>query len=173
VCGWASFITPNGFSWPVLAVISFAMLFNVFTQELLLCGFIFQTIRSRTTVMTAVIISAILFSSYHAPAFKGEWLPMVNVFGAGIIFCLAYILTNNLWFPIAIHFAWDVLVNPVLGMTESGLKNLGGGWTMVILNGPSFMVGGAFGVEGGFIVTMTIVMMILFMFLILRKRILT
>jgi uncharacterized protein len=173
ICGWASFLAPVGFSWPILGLISISMLLNVFTQEMLLCGFIFQTIRSKSNVMTAVIISAILFSSYHAPAFRGEWLPAVNVFGAGILFCLAYMLTNNLWFPIAMHFAWDVLMGPVLGLTESGLSNLGGGWKLFVLDGPSFMVGGTFGVEGGFIVTMTIVMMIVLVNIFRRKKFLT
>ncbi len=154
VFGFAYFTAPVEFSWFVLMISSIAMLFNVVTQELLLCGFIFQTIRKESNTFIAVVVSAILFASYHAGAFKGAFLPIVNVFAAGILFCLAFVITKNLWFPIFIHFAWDVLLGPVLGLTESG-KNLGGGWKMFELKGNSLFTGGQFGLEGGLIATFT------------------
>ena len=147
-------VAPVGFSWYVLIVSSVSMLINVFVQELLLCGFILQTILKYSNTIIAVLLSSLLFSGYHAGAFKGEMLPVLNVFAAGIVFCLAYVITNNLWFPIFIHFAWDVLLGPVLGLVESG-KNLGGGWKMLQLKGPSIFTGGQFGLEGGLIVTFT------------------
>ena len=169
--GWATPIVPIGFAWPVLAGAAIAMLFNVLTQELLLCGFIFQTIRRQSNTVIAVVVSAILFASLHAGAFKGEWLPVINVFTAGMLFCLAYIITGNLWFPISIHFAWDVLLGPVLGLTESGISDLGGGWKMFVVNGPPLFTGGAFGLEGGFIVTLTVCASIVLMYLSQRQKI--
>ena len=171
--GWASFIVPIGFAWPILVGAAIAMLFNVLTQELLLCGFIFQTIRRQSNIVIAIVVSSILFVSLHAGAFKGEWLPVVNVFAAGLLFCLAYIITGNLWFPISIHFAWDVLLGPVLGLTESGKSNLGGGWKMFVVNGPPLFTGGTFGLEGGFIVTLTVFVGIVLMYLFQRQKIRT
>jgi len=171
--GWASLSDPIGFSWSILGGASLAMLFNNFTQELLLCGFILQTIRDKSNVITAMVVSAILFSGYHAGAFKGEWLAAINVFAAGMVFCLAYIMTGNLWFPISIHFAWDVLMGPVLGLSESGIRNVGGNWKMVVINGPQLFIGGAFGLEGGFIVTLTAFITILLMVLYKSQKIQT
>jgi hypothetical protein len=167
---WVMPVSPTGFSWLVLTGSAIAMLFNVFAQELLLCGFIFQTIRNRSNVIIAVVISAALFSTYHAGAFKGEWLPVVNVFIAGILFCLAYIISGNLWFPIGIHFTWDVLLGPVLGLTESGKIGLGGGWKMFVVNNPNLYTGGSFGLEGGLIVTLTTVTIIVFICFLNRKK---
>ncbi len=162
--GWVLPLAPIGFSWSVLMGTSIAMLFNVFTQELLLCGFIFQTIQSKSNVIIAIIVSSILFSSYHAGAFNGGWLPVVNVFAAGLLFCLAYVVTGKLWFPISIHFVWNVLFGPVLGLTESGISNLGYGWKLFIIKGPSLFTGGTFGLEGGLIVTLTAFSIIAWMF---------
>ena len=164
--GWASPVEPIGFSWSILTGSIIAMLLNVITQELLLCGFIFQTIRSRSNVITAIIISALLFSGYHFGAFNGNWLPALNVFGAGVLFCVAYVITGKLWFPIAIHLTWDVLLGPVLGLTESGKSDLGGSWKMFTINGPSLFTGGNFGLEGGLIVTITttIILVIIYYF---------
>lgn len=170
ILGWAFLKLPIGFAWPVLIGAAIAMLFNVLTQELLLCGFIFQTIRDKSNVIIAIIVSSILFSGYHAGAFKGEWLLVVNVFGAGLLFCLAYVTTKNLWLPISLHFTWNVLLGPVLGLTESGKNNLGGNWKMVVVKGPQLITGGEFGLEGGLIVTITVFLMIFFIYHFLARR---
>lgn len=171
--GWASPVVPIGFAWPALVGAAIAMLFNVVAQELLLCGFIFQTIRRQSNVVIAIGVSAVLFAGYHAGAFHGEWLPVVNVFAAGLLFCLAYVITNNLWLPISIHFAWDVLLGPVLGLTESGNSGLGGGWKMFDVKGPAIFTGGTFGLEGGLIVTLTVSIFIASMYLFQRQKIRT
>jgi hypothetical protein len=140
------------------------MFLNVIAQELLLCGFIFQTIRYRSNTVTAILVSSILFAGYHAGAFQGDWLPAVNVFAAGFLFCLAYITTRSLWLPIFMHFTWDVLVGPLLGLTESGRSDLGNGWKMIIVKGPQLFIGGKFGLEGGLIVTLTVFSIIILMY---------
>jgi hypothetical protein len=132
-----------------------ALFFNTLTQQLLLCGYIFQTIRARSSFTVALLVSAALFSALHAGAFLGAWLPIVNVFGAGALFCLAYGITGNLWFPIGIHFAWNSLLGPVLGLTVSGTDQLGVGWRVFQVEGPALFSGGAFGLEGGLVVTIT------------------
>jgi uncharacterized protein len=171
ISGWALPTQIIGFSWSLLAGTALSMLLNVIAQELLLCGFIFQTIRRHSNTMISIVVSAILFSGYHAGAFKGEWLPAINVFAAGVLFCLAYITTESLWFPIFIHYTWDVLVGPLLGLTESGRSDLGAGWKMIEINGPSLFTGGRFGLEGGLIVTLTVFSVIIFLYNYRRKKI--
>jgi uncharacterized protein len=80
------------------------------------------------------------------------------------LFCLAYIKTGSLWFPIFIHFAWDVAVGPLFGLTESGRADLGAGWKMLKINGPELFTGGKFGFEGGLIVTFTAAIVIVFIY---------
>ena len=171
ILGWAFPIQPIGFTWSFLVGATISMFFNVIAQELLLCGFIFQTIRRHTNAIIAIIASSILFAGYHAGAFKGEWLPMVNVFAAGLLFCLAYIIAGSLWFPIFIHFTWDALLGPVLGLTESGRSDLGAGWKMFVVNGPPLFTGGKFGLEGGLVVTLTAFITIILMYSFRRKNI--
>ena len=171
IFGWVLSIQPIGFSWSVLIGAAISMFFNVIAQELLLCGFIFQTIRRESNAIIAIIVSSALFAGYHAGAFQGEWLPVVNVFSAGLLFCLAYFITGSLWFPIFIHYTWDVLLGPVFGLTESGRSDLGAGWKMIIVNGPPIFTGGKFGLEGGLIVTLTIITIIIFIYYFRRQNI--
>jgi membrane protease YdiL (CAAX protease family) len=165
VFGWASPVSPIGFNWSVFAGTAISMFFNVIAQELLLCGFILQTIRRESNALAAILVSSILFAGYHAGAYKSEWLPMINVFAAGLLFCLAYITSGSLWFPIFIHYAWDVLVGPLLGLTESGRSDLGAGWKMLVVNGPILFTGGKFGLEGG------LILIIAWMYVIQREKI--
>lgn len=158
VLGWLTLQPVNAIHGPALALSALAMVFNVLTQQLLLCGYIFQTIRSRFHPIVAIVVSAGLFSLFHAGAFSGGWVPPVNVFLAGALFGLAYSLTGNLWLPIAIHFAWNYLLGPGLGLTVSG-QEIGNAWQAFSVQGPALFTGGDFGLEGGLIVTVTTLVM--------------
>ncbi|MBU2677814.1 MAG: CPBP family intramembrane metalloprotease [Gammaproteobacteria bacterium] len=167
--GWASLLSPPGLSGTLVAIAAVSVLFNVATQQLLVCGYILQTLRSKAGLPVAIFLSALLFSALHAAAFQGAWLPPINVFAAGLVFCLAYAITGNLWLPVAIHFAWNLLLGPVLGLTISGTGELGLGWEAFEITGPELYTGGVFGIEGGLIVTLTTAGLVM-IFLLIRAR---
>ena len=168
--GWL-LLQPNvAVAWSNLVGEAISVFFNVLTQQLLLCGYIFQTLQVRSNPVIALLTSALLFVSYHAGAFHGSWLPPVNVFAAGILFGLAYRSTGNLWFPIAIHFAWNYVLGPVLGLTVSGSNRLASGGQVFIPTGPALFIGGAFGLEGGLIVTLMTITVIIAMLLMIHQQ---
>jgi len=150
--GWAKPQISGSIGWSTLAIAALAMIMNTATQEVLARSYIFQVIQSQTNVWVALLLSSMLFVLYHAAALKGAWLPTINVFAASILFGLAYYYTGNLWLPIAIHFAWNFLLGPVLGLSISG-QNLANNWRFFTLQGPALATGGAFGLEGSLIVT--------------------
>ncbi|MFI5167086.1 MAG: CPBP family intramembrane glutamic endopeptidase [Thermoanaerobaculales bacterium] len=160
VGGWLVYRPGQVISWAALLGAGVALVLNVLTQQLLLCGYVFQTIRSRAGAPVAIVLAAAMFVGLHAPAFKGAWLPAVNVFLAGFLFCIAYQLSGELWFPIGMHAVWNYTLGPLLGLTVSGLQYLGGGWRVFDLVGPAWLTGGAFGLEGGLIVTATTCLML-------------
>lgn len=155
--GWATLQTNVAFSPGVLAVVGIAMLINTMTQEVLVRGYIQQTIQSQYGVALAIIISSFIFMLLHLGAIKGAPLPAVNLFAAGILLGIAYAITNNLWLPIALHFGWNFLQGPVLGLTVSG-QSVDSGWKVFRLAGPNLFTGGAFGLEGGLVATATTVL---------------
>jgi len=157
-------------SGSVLTWTAAALLFNTVTQEVLARSYIFQTIQSQTNATVAVIVSAILFMAYHAGAYQGSWLPAFNVFAAGILFGMAYHLTGNLWLPMGIHFIWNFLIGPVLGLSVSGNTQLRSGWELLSVQGPAWLTGGAFGLEGGLVVTLTTLFGIAVLFILFRGR---
>lgn len=91
---------------------------------------------------------------------QGSWLAALNTFEAGILFRVAYVVSRNLWLPIAIHFAWNFMLGPVLGLSVSGQNPFPVTWQLLKMEGPSLLTGGNFGLEGSIIVTVTTAMII-------------
>jgi membrane protease YdiL (CAAX protease family) len=166
--GWAIPQAGVPFSLTVLAVVGVAMLANTVTQEVLVRGYIQQTIQLQFGPVLAVVISAFIFMLLHLGAIKGAPLPAVNLFAAGILLGVAYAVTHNLWLPIALHFGWNFLQGPVLGLTVSG-QSVDSGWRVFRLAGPDLFTGGAFGLEGGLVATATTVLGIMTLLLLLRS----
>ena len=150
--GWAHLQSVT-FSAPLLLFAAAAAVCNVLTQQLLLCGYVFNAIETRSNFTTALMVAATLFVGYHFGAYRGALLPAVNVFCAATLFCIAYGVSRSIWFPMGIHFAWNFLLGPVLGLTVSGNTGLAVARPLVTLDGPRLFTGGAFGFEGGLIVT--------------------
>lgn len=138
---------------PVLWVSAVATLLNAATQEVLVRGYILQTIRLRFGEALAVFVSSLIFAAMHPLAFSGETpLPALNIFIIGVLFGIAYARTGSLWLPIAAHFGWNYMLGPVLGLIVSG-RDITGGWQLMKLSGSAGMAGGNFGLEGSIITT--------------------
>ena len=144
---------------PILWAAS-AMILNVAAQEVLGRVYIFITLEKNFGSYWAIFISAIIFMLYHIGAFKGEWLPALNVFLAGILFAVAYKVSgNNLWLPIGLHFAWNFLLGPVFGLSISGQEQWSSAWHILRIKGPTLLTGGSFGIEGSIITLATTIAM--------------
>ena len=148
--GWAAWIVHPAFSGSALSIAALAMLLNTVTQEVMVRGYVQQTIQSRFGQGAGVIVSSLFFLALHVGVIRGAVLPAISLFAAGILLATCYAMTGNLWLPIALHFGWNVLQGPVLGQAVSG-QALDAGSQLLTITGPPLMTGGTFGVEGGLI----------------------
>lgn len=168
--GWVERVPVGTFSWRMLAIMGAAILFNSVIQEVLVRGYALQTIESGFGVTPALIASSALFVLLHAGAIaEGGILPAVNLFAAGWLLGLAYTTSRNLWLPIGLHFAWNFLQGPVLGIAVTG-EALDGGWEVVRLEGPTIFTGGAFGLEAGLAATLVTLLGIAALIAVARAR---
>jgi CAAX protease family protein len=168
-CGWAKPEAGAAFSRSALALAALAIIANTITQEVMVRGYVQQTVQSRFGVLSGVVVSALFFLALHLGAIQGAILPMISLFAAGILLGSAYAVTGNLWLPIALHFGWNFLQGPVLGEAVSG-QSLGAGWRLLHLAGPPLMTGGKFGVEGGLIAIIITILGTPIVLLIYRQR---
>ena len=111
-------------------------------------GIIFRIIEEKLGSYISLLISAIIFGALHLLNPNSTLISGLGVgIEAGLLFGAAYIYTRNLWFPIAIHFAWNFMQSGIFGAITSGNEKTSSLLTTK-LTGNSFITGGEFGPEG-------------------------
>ncbi len=145
--GWAEWLPVPRFSVGVLALAAVSMIANTATQEVLARGYVQQTFDFELGTRNSILLSACFFTLLHAGVIRAV-LPAMNLFAAGILLGVAYAGTGNLWLPIGIHFAWNFLQGPILGLLVTG-QNVSTSHPMLQVDGPAILTGGSFGIEGG------------------------
>ncbi len=100
---------------------------NSVAQELLFRGYMLQTIEAHSNRALAVAVSAVLFMAAHGGALLAAGIiPAANLLVAGILLGIAFTVARNLWLPIGLHFGWNFLQGPGLGLPVSGQDIHGG-----------------------------------------------
>jgi membrane protease YdiL (CAAX protease family) len=118
----------------------------VLHEELVFRGYAYQKLR-RWSRPFAIAFSSSVFALLHTRNAGVSPVGILNIVIAGVLLALAYERFRRLWFPIGIHFAWNVMSGPVLGYPVSGyvpMQSLLG----VAGSGPPLVTGGPFGIEG-------------------------
>ncbi|MCV9928688.1 CPBP family intramembrane metalloprotease [Flavobacterium sp. LS1R49] len=130
-------------------IIPFTIAFTVaIFEEILIRGIIFRIIEEKLGSYISLIISAIIFGALHLSNPSSTPISALCVaLEAGLLIGLAYIYTRSLWFPIAIHFAWNFMQSGIFGAVTSGNDQTTGLLTTKIV-GSELITGGDFGPEG-------------------------
>lgn len=88
-------------------------------EELLVRGYILNNLMASFNKYVALVLSSTLFAAMHLLNPNVDILSMVGLFVAGLLLGLCYVLTKNLWLPIALHFSWNFFQS-LLGFNVSG-----------------------------------------------------
>jgi membrane protease YdiL (CAAX protease family) len=130
-------------------IIPFTVAFSVaIFEEILIRGIIFRILEEKLGSYISLIITAIIFGGLHVANPNSTLLSGLCVgIEAGFLMGAAYIYARNLWFPIAIHFAWNFMQSGVFGAITSGNEKTSGLLTTKI-TGSQLITGGEFGPEG-------------------------
>ena len=145
---WASF------SWPVLGYSLALAALNAYQQELLVRSYIFQTLRARSGDVAAALATTALFVALHAGALmgnQGALFAAANLALAGIMLSAAILSSGELWLSIGIHFGWNAMSGPVLGIARTEMEKGLGTWTFFAIDGPQALTSGTAGIESGLI----------------------
>jgi uncharacterized protein len=142
-------------------VYSLLLVFVAASLEELMCrGIMFQALSQRFGFAIAAFISSILFAAGHLfnPSFSV--LAMFNTFLAGIVLASMYHQTKSLWMPISFHFFWNLLQILILGSYVSGMEMGVPLFRMHLDTLPFWLFGGNYGIEGGLIATLILIVLI-------------
>jgi membrane protease YdiL (CAAX protease family) len=118
------------------------------TVEILFLGVIFRIIEEKLGSWLSLILFVIIFGALHYFTPNGNLIASFAIaMHAGFLLGAAYIYSRNLWFPIAIHFAWDFVQTRIFGATVNGSimdKSL----LTTKIEGSKIITGGYFGPHG-------------------------
>ena len=133
--------------WTNILPLIFSGLAVAIIEETLLRGIIFRIAEERLGTYWSLALSSLIFGALHlvnphstlATAFA------IAVEG-GLLLGSAFVYSRNLWFPIAIHFAWNFTQTGIFGAVTSG-NVLHESLLTSSLSGNELVSGGAFGPE--------------------------
>jgi len=130
--------------------------FAAFNEEVICRGYLLQNLRDIGRPVAGVIISSAIFAMLHSlnPGVWFSLLPMLSLFLVGVVFALSYMLSGNIWFPTALHFAWNTMEGPVLGTPVSGMSVDGFLQFEPVQGAQRILSGGSFGMEGSLVLVL-------------------
>jgi len=88
-------------------------------EEIFLRGYVLRNLMISFNKYVALLLSSVLFAIIHGFNPNIDLFSLTNIFIAGFLLGITYIYTKNLWFPIALHFSWN-LMQAILGFNVSG-----------------------------------------------------
>lgn len=157
----------GGFSWvgiqqltstKDLVIMLFAFVIQSGAEELMVRGFLMNTLRKRTSVLVAVMVSATMFAIPHLPSMLdmgGAYVivGIVNLYLVSVVLSALVLRRNNIWAAWGLHAAWNFVLYGALGLPLSGGAASNAGIFQFVTNGESILNGGGYGVEASIITT--------------------
>ncbi len=122
-----------------------------FMEEIVMRGYVQRTVHASWGHVPAVVLSALPFALLHVGNPNLSILGVFNIFLIGVFFSLTVIRTGTLWFAAGCHVAWNLVLGPVLAIPVSGIQFEG--LFTTTFDGPDWLTGGAFGLEGSVVAT--------------------
>ncbi|MPR37214.1 CPBP family intramembrane glutamic endopeptidase [Salmonirosea aquatica] len=139
-------ISTNSFRF-VIPALAVALAVAV-VEEIIIRGIIFRIIEKRWGSYVALLLSALIFGVMHLANPNSSLIAALGLsIQAGLLLASAYIYTRSLWFPIAIHFAWNFTESGIFGAKVSG-SALSRSLLVTKIDGAAWITGGEFGPEG-------------------------
>ncbi len=139
-------ITVNSFFF-ILPGLAMAFSSAIF-EEILMRGVLFRIMEEKLGSFIALVLSALIFGFMHLANENSSTTAAIGLaIQAGFLLAAAYIYARNLWFPIAIHFAWNFTETGIFGARVSG-NTIDKTLITSNIRGAEWFTGGAFGPEG-------------------------
>jgi len=138
-------ITGSSDSWDFLLKCLPEQIMVAVFEEILFRAVVFRIVERRWGTRTALAATALLFVAAHLPNDNLSAMAMLMTAVASLALSAAYLWTRRIWLPIGMHFGWNFLFDGVFAVPLSG--HAARGWLQVSLPGPTWLTGGAYGVE--------------------------
>lgn len=126
-------------------------IFVGFGEEILSRGYIMSVLKQTRNKWIVLLGPALIFAALHLGNNGIDLLSFINLFLVGVLFAYMFMKSKNLWMPIGYHITWNYFQGYIWGFGVSGIGVNGLYKVENISN--NIINGGAFGPEGGIVVT--------------------
>lgn len=138
-------------------------------EEILTRGYLMVNVGAKHKTITAIIVSAVVFSLLHIANTGVTVLSLINIALIGAFFGLYIICFDNIWGACAIHSIWNFTQGHIYGIKVSGMSTFESIFNVTNIQGKELINGGAFGAEGGIATTIVIVLSIALLLIYMKK----
>lgn len=145
-----------------LIILLFAWSVQSTTEEILCRGWLFKSIESTHKSWVATLVSSIFFVWLHAGNDNMSMIPVLDLFVFSLLGCLLVIKYKNIWLISGIHAAWNCFQGSIFSFPVSG-SHSGAALIEVGVQGPKWLSGGDFGVEGSMVSVLIQVLVIVWL----------
>lgn len=133
-------------------------------------GYMFLSISRSHKEYVGILVSGLFFGIIHINNSGATPLSVLNTTLWGILFCLLFIATENIWFIGALHASWNLAQGNVFGVSVSGSEPGPSIFRAQLVGDNAIFTGGAYGIEGNVVTTIIILVMIMASLLIIHKK---
>lgn len=150
-------------SGPSAITRSLAISFAIFAaasafEEALFRGYILQTFSRSGLAWLAIVLTSLFFGVVHLGNPSVTVLSTLNTVLAGLWFSVAYLKTRDLWFVWGMHLMWNWTQGSFFGIEVSGLTWISTSPLFKEIDaGPTWLTGSTYGIEGGIVCTVALV----------------
>ncbi|MDO5713271.1 MAG: type II CAAX endopeptidase family protein [Tissierellia bacterium] len=146
----------------------FALFLNTIMQEVLVRGYIYQSLKYQSKKI-AIVFTTLLFTFLHGGAFEAGFIPVLNVVTMSLFMTAVLEYTNSLWPPIIIHYIWNGVGALIYGGVSLA-EDYPSLYQMEFLGSP-IISGGAVKIEGSIVVLfLNILFLLIFSYLTKKSR---
>jgi hypothetical protein len=127
-------------------------------------GYGLQTLSRAKLAWLGVLLTSVPFGLVHLG--NPNVVPGVtftNTALAGIWLAAAYLRTRSLWLPLGVHWAWNWALGWFFGLPISGIQLVSNPLLQTQDNGPKWLTGGSYGIEGGVACTIALTLFTVFL----------
>jgi uncharacterized protein len=144
---------------------SAALLFvAALAEEAMFRGYPLQTLTRARLIALGIFLTSVPFGLVHLS--NPNVVPgvtFINTALAGLWFAVAYLRTRSLWLPLGLHWSWNWALGWFFGLPVSGLNLTSNPLLKATDEGPAWLTGGRYGIEGGIACTVALTLFTIFL----------
>ena len=157
-------------SLPIILIYFIGFVIQGMSEEILIHGYYMTSVCRTASPLYALLSSSLMFALLHWSNSGMNIISFINLFLFGTVMGIYVLRRGNIWGVCAIHSVWNFMQGNVFGLSVSGMSKMSSVFSFSSKEGVDTITGGAFGPEGGLLVTLVLFLALGAVFIIKTKE---